>query len=90
MKRHKIINKKYSLFDFDIGENWKKEWQGMPEFIQEDLQPYQTIKIHFETEEDVKEFAKLLNQKITIKTKYLWFPKQDIHSYHSKIYSDES
>ena len=25
---------------FDIPEWWKEHWQGMPEFIQEDMTPY--------------------------------------------------
>ena len=27
--------------------SWRDEWQGMPEFIQEDLSPKRTISIHF-------------------------------------------
>ncbi len=33
---------------FDKGEWWEDEWQDMPEFSHEDLQPYQTIYVHFE------------------------------------------
>lgn len=60
-----------------MGENdWKSEWVGMPEFVQEKQQPHQTINIRFETEQDVAEFARLIGQNITPKTKSLWFPKK--------------
>ena len=28
---------------------WEEEWQDMPEFISEDIQPYQKIVVRFET-----------------------------------------
>lgn len=55
---------------------WKKEWKGMPEFIQEDLlTSTRSIIIHFETKEDVDKFSELIGQKIMPKTKSIWFPK---------------
>jgi hypothetical protein len=37
-----------SLFgDLDDLTYWKKEWKGMPEFIQEDLEPTFQIDVHF-------------------------------------------
>lgn len=56
--------------------NFDEEWVGMPEFENEDLSPYRTIKVHFANENDVQEFARTIGQKITEKTKYVWFPKQ--------------
>jgi len=50
------------------------EWQGMPEFEQESI-PIRTIHLHFLSDEAVVEFAKLLEQTITDKTKYLYYPK---------------
>jgi len=90
MKRHKQIDKKYNLFDVNKDFTWEKEWQNMPEYSNNDLEPYQTIKIHFESQEDVENFSKLIGQQITIKTRFVWFPKQDKHRYYSKIYKDES
>ncbi len=55
-------------------DEWKKEWKNMPEFISEDKRPIQTIKISFESYEDVKEFAKRLNINVTQKTDSSWFP----------------
>ncbi len=58
----------------ELDEWWKKYWKDMPEFSQEDLSPCRTLLVHFYTKEDVQEFAKLLDQKITSKTKFIWFP----------------
>ena len=66
--------------DLDDGESkvfWQKHWQGMPEFKQEDNPPYHHIKISFRNEEDFKDFAKLVNQNISLKTKSIWHPKLD-------------
>ena len=57
-----------------VDDGWVKEWQGMPEFIQEDLTPYRVLNLRFRNEADVAAFAKLLNQPITPKQQSLWFP----------------
>jgi hypothetical protein len=57
--------------------NWEEHWQGMPEFIQHDQTPFQTIRVHFENQADVDLFADLVGQKITPKTKYIYYPKQE-------------
>jgi len=53
------------------------EWNGMPEFNNPDVMGVKQIIVHFETWDDVREFAELVEQKITEKTKYIWFPKAD-------------
>src|SRR3989304_5294365 len=62
------------LFEDFRGNDWKKEWQDMPEFVQEDLMPWRTVYVHFENQEDLDEFAKITNHKFTNETKYIWFP----------------
>lgn len=52
------------------------EWQDMPEFQQEDKMSFRDIKVHFSSQAHIDEFAKLLQQTITDKTKYVWYPKQ--------------
>jgi hypothetical protein len=38
-----------SLFDnFDEMTLWRQHWKNMPEFVQEDLEPWNTIEVHFE------------------------------------------
>ncbi len=63
---------------FDVDEKWKEEWNDMPEYSNKDLEPYQTIMIHFKDEADRIAFAKLIGQKITYKTKSLWYPPAEI------------
>jgi hypothetical protein len=62
----------------------------MPEFIQEDLKPFQTLLLHFENEEDRNEFAKLIDQRITNRTKFIWFPKGKKENLLIKKCIDES
>lgn len=75
---------------FEDAESWKKHWKGMPEFIQEDQKPFQSIIVHFETLEDRKEFARLMEQTITSKTRFIWFPKLEKMDLTKRICDDES
>lgn len=59
------------------GVDFEEEWRGIPEFEQEDLTAFKTIKIHFNLQSDIDRFSELIGQKITDKTKYLWFPYQE-------------
>ena len=62
-----------------MGENdAEEEWLDMPEFNQEDLTPVRQIIVSFKNDEDVQEFANLVGQKLTDKTKSIWYPKQEI------------
>jgi hypothetical protein len=63
---------------------WEKEWVGMPEFTQGNLEPYRTIRVHFKNEEDIALFAALIEQKISDKTKYVWFPRIELIIVHDK------
>tara|TARA_Y100000310_G_scaffold86034_1_gene82857 strand:+ start:130 stop:726 length:597 start_codon:yes stop_codon:yes gene_type:complete len=49
------------------------EWEGMPEFNQEDLMISRQLIVRFKSQEDVDAFAKLIDQKITDKTKSVWY-----------------
>lgn len=53
------------------------EYVGMPAYSSEDKTAVRDIIIHFRDEADVREFAKLLGQNISDKTKYVWFPKEE-------------
>jgi|TARA_R110002167_G_scaffold92164_2_gene247637 hypothetical protein len=61
----------------DNTKEWKKEWVGMPEYKQEDNPTFKTISMHFRNKEDYEEFAKLIEQPLTKKTKSTWFPRLD-------------
>jgi|APCry1669193181_1035450.scaffolds.fasta_scaffold227746_1 hypothetical protein len=58
-------------------DEWKKHWVGMPEFTQEKNLPFKTLYLHFRNAEDYEEFAKLIDQSLTKKTKSIWYPKLD-------------
>lgn len=53
-----------------------QEWQGMPEFVQPDTMPYRTINVHFNDDAAVQDFARIIGQELTDKTKYVWHPEQ--------------
>lgn len=53
---------------------WRAEWQGMPEFVQEQQRPFAQIIVRFETEADLRDFAALIGQRLTPKTKSIWHP----------------
>ena len=65
------------LLEVEEEAEWKKLWQGMPEYKQEDNPTYKTIYVHFRNKEDYEEFAKLIDQNLSDKTKSIWHPKLD-------------
>jgi|TARA_Y100000296_G_C4979772_1_gene160012 hypothetical protein len=69
--------KQLNLFNESVAEDWEKEWKEMPEFNQEDVGPYRQLIISFRNKKDLDEFLKIINQRITNKTKSIWFPPDD-------------
>ena len=75
------------FFDFELdkilgreGEPFdpNAEWQGMPEFQQEDVfGAVATVKVHFASEADIEAFAKLIGQSVSKESKFIWYPKQE-------------
>ena len=66
------------MFGVKVVENepeWKSHWKGMPEFNQKNNPPYKKIIVSFRTKEDYEEFAKIIDQGLTDKTKSIWHPK---------------
>lgn len=66
------------------------EWQGMPEFEQEDKTAYRSLPVHFKDQDAVDAFAALVGQQITPQTRYLWYPEIEIERYADKQYAPES
>jgi hypothetical protein len=85
----KFLSKPKEKIKKDYNEEWKKEWVGMPEFIQEDLSPFQKIIVNFETKEDINNFAKLIGHSLTYKTDTIWFPFKEIRNHKEIAYIDE-
>jgi len=71
-------------------DNPEDLWQGMPEFEQEDLTAFQTIKVHVASKGDREAFAELLGQTITDKTKSIWYPKAETRTFMDKRYVEQS
>jgi hypothetical protein len=69
---------------------YETEWQDMPEFVQNKKEPYAKIIVRFDNEADLQEFAKLINQKLTKKTKSIWHPFKSHWGNNTKIYTNES
>jgi hypothetical protein len=65
------------------------EWQGMPAFEQPDAMPHRTIYVHFEDDEAVADFAQVIGQELTDKTKSVWHPEQK-PQHHAQYASDDS
>ena len=74
------------LYEFDPSA----EWIGMPEFEQEDLTGVQAIHVHFKTRADVEVFAELIGQKLTDKTRAIWYPEAERIDMKSEAWADES
>lgn len=66
-----------SLLLFD-SENidYEEMWQGMPEFEQESVDCFCSIKVNIKTEADLQTFADMVGQKITEKTKSIDIPQR--------------
>lgn len=58
----------------EISDEWQVHWRGMPEFKQEKKRPFSQITVRFESEQDLNEFAEIIGQKLTPKTKSIWHP----------------
>ena len=56
--------------------NSEDEWEDMPEYNNSDIKNYKSVVIHFKTEQDLKDFCSLINQKITSDTKFIYYPEQ--------------
>lgn len=72
------------------GDNIDGLWQGMPEFGQDDLSPHRTLNVHFASDEDAMAFAELIGQRLTDKTKYIWYPKMERADLESLRFIDDS
>jgi hypothetical protein len=67
--------------------DYEKEWEGMPEFIAEDLKAIASVTVNFLTVEDMNAFSELIGRRITFQTKSILFPiKESV----KKVYIDES
>tara|TARA_R100000664_G_scaffold34220_1_gene55219 strand:- start:4452 stop:5096 length:645 start_codon:yes stop_codon:yes gene_type:complete len=73
------------LFDLDTHDT-DAEWVDMPEYINSNQDPEKKIIVNFENSNDIQEFAKLIGQKLTDKTKSIWYPPQEAKTQEDKRY----
>ncbi len=57
-----MTEKKMNLLGEEIRPAWAESWDGMPEFVQEDQRPFDSINVQFRTKEDRAAFLKLLGE----------------------------
>ena len=86
----KKMNKNNQQNLIEIDPLWKEHWKEMPEFVMNDESPQRTLRVHFRNQDDVDEFAKLIGQKISPKTKSIWHPQAKNRIVSDKHYVDES
>lgn len=78
-----------NLFEMEQEPEWKQEWKNMPEFVQDKKEPHAKIIVRFENEDDLQEFANLIGQKLTNKTKSIWHPFKSHWGLEKKVWVDE-
>lgn len=61
---------------FERQETWRTYWKQMPEFVVHHNDPYRSITVHFDSEQDMIEFSNLIGQTLTTKTSAIRIPKQ--------------
>lgn len=71
---------------FDMSPAWTEHWQGMPSYVHKNLQPFQSIILHFKDQQARDAFAKLVGQTLTSETKYAWYPRIEIGRFADKLY----
>jgi hypothetical protein len=84
MKRETVKSDQRALFETQ--PQWAEPWKGMPDYFHKDLSPYQSIVVHFRDLEDRQEFAALVGQQTTPKTKSMWYPAMERASFKNREY----
>jgi hypothetical protein len=76
LNKSRKTNKSYSI-KRPVIQPWMFHWRNMPEYHQEKPDQYHTLFVAFRSEKDMSDFANLLDQEITEKTKSIWHPELD-------------
>ncbi len=55
-----------------------EEWVGMPEFVQENtFGAIASVVVYLANKDDLKRFADLMGQTVTVETKSIWYPRKE-------------
>lgn len=65
---------------------WMEEWVGMPEFRQQKQRPFAQIVLRVDSQEQLEELSKRLDQPLTPKTKSAWFPAKSHWGLEKKVW----
>lgn len=71
------------------GVDPNSEWDGMPEFVQDDMTPHRTLHVHFADEAAVQDFQRLIEQEFSPEARYIFHPRQARESFTGLRYADE-
>jgi hypothetical protein len=75
----------------DTVEDPRAEWDdGMPSYKNDGFVAFRTLYVHFKTQEAVDEFCALIDQEITDKTKFVWYPAEARDKTTGEHYVDAS
>ncbi|MCK9273039.1 hypothetical protein M0P65_05840 [Candidatus Gracilibacteria bacterium] len=74
-KKSEKINE---LINSGNNKKWKKLWKEMPKFFQQNIQNYKSILVLFKTKKAKRLFSKIIDEKITDKTRFIYFPKIEV------------
>jgi hypothetical protein len=61
----------------NLSEVNQGEWDGMPEYNQDNQMPFKQVIVSFNNEAALEDFAELMGQKIVMTTKSVWYPASD-------------
>jgi hypothetical protein len=67
-----------------------KEWEGMPEFEQENKLAWKSLRVNFADLKDLNDFSSLIGQNLTEKTRAIWYPKAKQQDFGDDLYHGES
>lgn len=59
---------------FDVAEDWKDHWWGMPHYTTGDAKPQYRVTMNFLTAEDLAEFSAKVGIPLTTRSDSAWFP----------------
>ncbi|MGH2362106.1 MAG: hypothetical protein ACRDGM_16390 [bacterium] len=83
-----LVDRTDQLAFFKVEAPADPEWEGMPEFNQQDLSPIKSIQVHFASWEDMEMFSDVVGQRLSRKTRSIWFPQAEIGRMVDKRFID--
>ena len=72
---------------FEVGQSWEEHWVDMPEFVQVDSRPHDSINVYFRCEEDRREFLRLVGAD-PHRQRGIWYPAKNGKRYDTERTED--